>query len=77
MTLKEFLKKHKVLTKFRFNYRNDATNEDTSEHHLKGYAHDEDGIISAFVWGGTPEMEYNPKFWSELNEEWRRICTPI
>jgi len=61
-----FLKKHRVLTKFKKNF-NKQGNCKTIER-LCEIVKPQSFIFSAFTWDGTDE---GIRFWSNLNDEWK------
>ena len=76
MTLKDFLKEKRVLTKFRANYRTipfrmHKLTKKEAEKYILEKAYNANGICSAFDWSATPEgLDY----WRVLDKEWTIIC---
>ena len=86
MYLREFLKKHKVLTKFKANYTvqnqkkqrsiesllkyNDFRAERSAERYIQDMKNRGDAIDLAFNWQNTPEGR---RFWNALHNKWLTI----
>ena len=73
MTLKEFLKEKRALTKFRINYRTleGRKTKAEAEEFITENATTPNGIVSAFTWADTPE---GGNYWYTLDDEWVYIC---
>ena len=71
MTLKEFLKEKRALTKFRVNYRlHKSDGKKTrieADKFITEYADKPNAIVSAFRWIFTPEGLI---YWHDLDKEW-------
>ena len=75
MTLKEFLKEKRALTKFRVNYRihriMGRRTKAEAEEYITTYKNTLNAIIGAFTFASTPE---GIDYWKALDDEWSAIC---
>jgi len=74
MTLKEFLKEKRALTKFRINYRtvrNKRMPKKEAEEYLAENTRSVNAIVAAFTWELTPEGN---DYWLALDIAWTVIC---
>ena len=67
LTLREFLKQHKVLGKFKTNLKIWSEIK-KPEYWLINRKRNLDAIASGFAWGSTPEGD---TFWRKLNTQWQ------
>ena len=61
--LRDFLKKKKILTRFKKNMIHFENKEEWIERHRD----DKEAIGAAFIWGQTKE---NHMFWKDIGKEW-------
>ena len=75
MTLKEFLKEKRALTKFRVNHCLQYTlikrTKADAENHIKVFADSVNAIVAAFPWCDSQE---GYDYWKTLDDEWTAIC---